>query len=347
MIRSLILIFVFAFVGHTISFAQQDQTKIDVITLRSGAKIKGLIIGYTPDGIKFMKEDESIIMISEYDVAKKEVEIQQKESGWDKVIEKLKLEELNGKDSAAYIDLVHLANGTILKGRILENRYDDYLIMEFDSGDRIRLEANEIHDISREYVEEDESNTVAKDRSYKQYKEKLKGKPKTVAKVYAFKERGPYFSTFMASISGRVDGDLKVGLGAHFTSGYQFNRWVGLGLGVGIDSYSTSVKRTVVPVFVEARGYFLKKYNSPYYSVNAGYGFALTDEDLDINEANGGYMVHPAIGYRFGATAKVNMLMDIGYKFQRAEFTREFFNGDFEVQDIRFQRFTFRLGLIF
>jgi len=99
---------------------------------------------------------------------------------------------------------------------------------------------------------------------------------------------------------------------------------------------------------MELRGYFTKRIKSPYYTVKGGYGFALKDEDDNITEAKGGYMIHPAVGIRLSADEDLNVLLDIGYKFQKATFKTEFpWGQDFFEKDITFKRLTLRLGLIF
>ena len=68
----------------------------------------------------------------------------------------------------------------------------------------------------------------------------------------------------------------------------------------------------------------------------------------DIVKAEGGFMIHPSIGTRFGASADTNVLLDFGVKIQEAHFTREFlFTGEREIKDIIYKRLTVRLGLIF
>jgi len=59
-------------------------------------------------------------------------------------------------------------------------------------------------------------------------------------------------------------------------------------------------------------------------------------------------MVHPALGWRFRASARINFTIDAGLKFQKAYIKRvTILNGDLEIGDILYQRFTLRLGLVF
>ena len=149
-------------------------------------------------------------------------------------------------------------------------------------------------------------------------------------------------------ILGGDNSSSKVGLGVSNVTRYQLNRWIGAGVGVGYDNFSFENSETISPVFMEMRGYFTQRIKSPYYAVKAGYGFALKDEDDNITEARGGYMIHPALGFRLTADEDLNVLLDVGYKFQHATFHRESpWGPDFWEKEITFRRLTVRLGLMF
>ena len=120
-----------------------------------------------------------------------------------------------------------------------------------------------------------------------------------------------------------------------------------MGVGVGISGLSLQAGENFVPVFGEIRGYLTKKRVAPYYVLGAGYGFALKNENQSIVKGEGGLLIQPTFGIRIGASSKANILIDAGYKFQKAVFTREFFNGDQEIKEISYRRFTFRFGFIF
>ena len=205
----------------------------------------------------------------------------------------------------------------------------------------LEFKESEIDRVVQKAVETDISEEVDEQGAAK--------KPeKIILKRYKFREKGYYNATYFSSSSGWNQDELQIGLGAHNVTGYQFNRMFGLGFGFGIDAYSFDEGEVLYPVFVEVRGYLKEKWHTPYYSLNVGYGFAILDEESENAEATGGIMIHPAIGFRFGANKDTNVLMDIGYKFQRAEFTRDLrFSGDRELREILFKRMTFRLGLLF
>jgi len=171
-------------------------------------------------------------------------------------------------------------------------------------------------------------------------------------KPYAFRERGLYSITYAGTINGiGHSGEMQLGLSLQQVAGFQLNRMLGAGVGVGLENFSVGDANgpLILPVYAEARGYFLKKNKTPYYALNVGYGFAFKDEDQRIIQAKGGLLIHPAIGFRLGASNSSNFLFDLGYKFQWATLTRNFsqWTPDIQVQELLFKRFSVRLGLIF
>ena len=117
-------------------------------------------------------------------------------------------------------------------------------------------------------------------------------------------------------------------------------------MGVGLDNYARRGE-TIYPVFLDVRGYLpiFKKENAYYYAVNIGYGFAFPRENISINDAEGGVLVHGAVGYRTTTQEGVDINIDIGAKFQEASFSRDLFNGDVEIRDLVFQRLAIRVGI--
>lgn len=244
-------------------------------------------------------------------------------------------------------DVIYLKNGSVFKGKILEYEKGAVLLLELENGSVIEFEDDEIDRVVQEAIDLDKGKGEEKeeDKEPVRYRKVILKKKE---KVYRFRETGIYNATFFSSSNGSHNGELQVGLGVHNVIGYQLNRLFGLGIGVGLDSYSFQDGETLYPIFIEARGYLRKKWHSPYYSMNLGYGFAIADESENVIEAEGGLMVHPCFGMRFGANKDANVMIDVGYKFQYANITRVMpFNGDLEERDLLFKRLTIRLGLLF
>ena len=155
--------------------------------------------------------------------------------------------------------------------------------------------------------------------------EEVKAQKVKAEKVYSFKERGVYNATYFNLSFGKTNyqyGSNKPHLGVAIENitGFQFNRLLGAGLGIGFDNYyATGNDANVLSLFSEVRGYLSRQNTSPYYSFSSGVGFPMvnTKDNLNLTGHRGGLMVHPAIGLRFGASSHINFFADIGAKYQR------------------------------
>lgn len=239
-------------------------------------------------------------------------------------------------DSIPVVDIVHLKDGSVLRGEILAYQQGESL--------RLKIKAGEL------VIKEEDIDKIIQEPTNPLFSLSLTKQKKK--KVYAFKEKGFYSATVFALLpAGGEEGNSEVGLSLQASFGYQFNRMFGLGIGASIDGYANAGGGdTFLPVFLEARGYLRKKIRTPYWVVAAGYGFPLRTNEFnqDVRRFEGGYMLHPAIGYRLGADKAVNVTFDIGYKFQKALTEKEFFfSGDIFTRDVLYQRLSLRMSVIF
>ncbi len=233
------------------------------------------------------------------------------------------------------LDYLYLEDGSLLKGKVIEYNRGEKIIFEMSNGEQVEFLDEQISKV----VQGVTGPVIERDKS---------GEVKRSPKPYEFEERGWYNVTYFTSYGGKTSEEVFIGIGLLNVTGYQFKRMFGVGLGTGIDIYSLEGGETIYPLFAEARGYFLKKNVSPYYAVSAGYGFAFKDKNQELAKARGGFLFHPCIGLRLGGVQSTNMVVDFGYKFQKAYFERRFVsNGDIEERDILYKRFTIRFGLIF
>lgn len=255
--------------------------------------------------------------------------------GWSETSRVKFYEELISLDSVATIDEVYLKDGSKLRGKIQEYHRGSYLMFKMASG-VIRINEEDIERI----IQEPKESLIA-----------LMVKREKPPKVYAFREQGFYSSVVFALLPGGGDYNSELGLSLQTSFGYQLNRQFGLGLGLSLDGYANvESDDTFVPLFAEARGYLWKKKNTPYWTVAAGYGFPLRTEaaNQEIRRFEGGYMFHPAIGYRLGADKTINLTVDLGYKFQKAITEREFFfSGEIITRDVLYRRLSLRMSVIF
>ena len=166
--------------------------------------------------------------------------------------------------------------------------------------------------------------------------------------LYTFDEQGIYYSLKTQFITGN-DGNRARhinGLGFSAVVGHRFHRLLGIGIGVGYDKFVWDTGENLMPLFVEYTGYLSPSNSSLFLNVQAGYSMVIKDEDFQIIEAQGGTMLYPAIGLRFGK-GPTKMTLDAGYKFQKARFKfRDAWSTDTHDQRLTYKRLTLRFGIL-
>lgn len=241
------------------------------------------------------------------------------------------LQAQNEDQGVRYVDVVYTVNGSVFRGKILEYAKGDSLRMEILGGLKITMEEAEISKIVQERVDVSENQ-----------------KKTFVQRPYNFREKGIYNATHLAFMGGKAawNGKFTPAISIQNVTGFQFNRFIGAGIGFGYDVYDISNGFSVLPVFAEARGYLNQRNISPYYSLSVGYGFAVSNGDNLIRPEKGGVMIHPALGFRFGANKDLNFLADIGFIYQKATYYQ---NWEWEQDyfSMAFKRWSFRIGMLF
>lgn len=228
-------------------------------------------------------------------------------------------------DAQYYEEVVYLKNGSVIRGDVLEQN-EESIKIEINGGTILVYKMSEIE-------------RIVKEEKILQFA----GAPKN----YIIKNTGFYHSVTFGLLPGTGEfGNFAFGGSLHYVFGFQYKPILGAGVGIGADSYIYNEIRTLIPVYLEARGYFIKKPFSPYYSVQAGYGFALVNEIWNMTSAKGGVMIHPRIGFRFPSRSNASFTTEIGYLYQKAEFTFDDWQGRYE-EKIDFKRISFRLGVLF
>jgi hypothetical protein len=215
-----------------------------------------------------------------------------------------------------------------LEGKLLEISPGEFVKIQTDNGHIIQVSD---HKIKRYYYPNGQFNV-----------EKELG-----MRNYHFREKGLYLYSSMGLIMNTVSSDQggRVGWQLSGSAGYQVNRLLGLGFGVGVDFYRTGASEMIFPVFAEVRGYFVSQTSTPYYVLRSGYGIAFANDDVGINEAKGGLMLNPAVGWRLAGGSGLKMCIDIGVQFQHAEF--DYSRGsETSLTDIWYKRLNMRVGFL-
>ena len=222
--------------------------------------------------------------------------------------------------------VIHLENGSRINGDVVEWKPNEFITIETAWNDEITFPWTMVKKVVQTSAQ------------------------KNAIQPYNFKETGLYISPAAALITGNGGNRAKGRNGISFSvsAGHRFNKYLSVGGGIGWDQFIWNSGEELIPLFAEITGYTTERNSSFRYSLQAGYSLALKDEDYLISNAKGGWMLYPAVGIRFGSNPNTKYFFDVGYKFQRAEFSYDdpWDFGRRSDQRILYKRLTIRFGLL-
>jgi hypothetical protein len=224
------------------------------------------------------------------------------------------------------VDIIWLKDGSKLKGTILQWDLERGMEFKLITGATIYINKADIDRVIQEEPAETRNERV---RYFNE------------PKPYSFREEGWYHNS-----SGFFNISINGGAGIHHVMGWRFNRMFGIGLGTGIETHDFNWVRNIIPIYAEARGFFLPKKITPYYALKLGYGIALNDRANGTVNARGGIHFSPELGVRFGG-GDVSYYLGLEYKLQNASFTNEWWGGGASTDRVSYRRIEMRTGLLF
>jgi len=175
-----------------------------------------------------------------------------------------------------YQDVVYLKNGTVIRGIIIEQIPFESIKIETKGGSVFVYTLDEIEKITKEPKFEQESRVSTPSIGLKK------------------------------GYRGIVEFGVEYYYGARLSiiNGYQFNPYVSLGLGTGLNwCYPENL---YIPVFADLRVNFLNKRVSPYTSLDVGYSFALGEEASS-------FFILPIGGVRFKVNERSSINIGSGF----------------------------------
>jgi hypothetical protein len=226
---------------------------------------------------------------------------------------------------------IYLIDGSVLKATVLE-RTTEFTRVQIINGDVLLLNNSLITNID--------------DKVVISFNAPASTGTSALPHRSALKESGWYNIVSMGLLLGR-DAQLQDGLIAsfsalHYVAGYQFNQYIGAGIGAGVDLYEPAF----FPLYVDLRGNLNIRNKTFFYSLQSGY--SLSEDDIakktDAAEYEGGLMIYPAVGIRFPTRGKTDILVELGYRNQWAKMT---FPWNEDVDKIQYRRYVVRLGFGF
>jgi hypothetical protein len=159
----------------------------------------------------------------------------------------------------------------------------------------------------------------------------------TFAQDYSVKRgyKGVFEGGYTTIVSGFNSGKIELST----SHGYQFNPYLFVGAGFGVECYTQSLY-FVMPVFANVKVTPLKGNITPFVDLKGGYSIIGYFEGLYLS---------PTIGCRFGLTRRVGLNVGIGYTLQQTN--TKYYEWDpldkLENKTINFHGLSFKFGFDF
>ena len=179
-------------------------------------------------------------------------------------------------------DVVYLKNGSIIRGTIIEQVPNESLKIKTADGSVFVYEISQVDKYAKE-------EPVLKSKGLNPRVKGYRGWVETGGAV-GLGTFGDGVFTFSTS------------------HGYQFSPYFFLGAGIGVD-YHFGWETVFMPIFANARAYFIDGKISPFLDAKIGYS------PLDGT----GFYFSPSVGVSFGTSRKCAVNLSIGYNLQRTE----------------------------
>ena len=227
---------------------------------------------------------------------------------------------------AQTLDVLKLKNGSIIKGKIINQKFDNQplekiqpdLVIETYDGSSWVFKADEVAERSVEPFKDPAIRH--KNQGFEHYT-----------------ELGPLAMSNRAS-----NGVTTSAFSFQTTNGYRFNQWLFAGLGVGADLYAI---QTFVPIVLSIRGDFTNRGTKiPFYFVEGGYSINATSNDVINLNYRGGQTYAAGLGLKLLFHQTTAFVVSIGYRFQRSTVQRE---APLPIATEDFNRLTLRVGFSF
>lgn len=224
-----------------------------------------------------------------------------------------------------YRDCVHLKNGSIIKGVIVEQVLGKTLTVETADGSQFVYDFCDIVKITKEKIEPSEQNRHRRADSPRQEppqrrdcRERYGVADDKDAEVTYAEPMEPLKKKRQSNLTAGYHGFFELNGGYDFVEeanlvtgvmtshGYQFSPNLYLGVGAGLDLYDFSCVN--IPVFAHLRTTFINSRVTPYIDLRGGYSFGYFN----------GLYVDPSVGLRFGfGKHRAGFNIGIGYTIQK------------------------------
>lgn len=211
-------------------------------------------------------------------------------------------------------DVIYFKNGAILRGEIIEINENISLKIETAGRNVMVVMMDEVLEIKRERIPEQRN----------------------------FRESGYMNLTGIDVLYGRQEISLRF----HMVNGYQFTTRLSAGIGFGFIPYNDPLN--LMPLYLDTKFKLIEANTTPFVFFKGGYSFSvLPDDDISIEEHNGGLMINPGIGIQFDNNSGYGWYFQAGYNLDRSNFDQRRWDNNLVENSIEYRRFLFGFGLTF
>lgn len=225
-----------------------------------------------------------------------------------------------------------LKNGVKIKGALVESFDEDKLKVSIDSSSNLLvIPFDRINNISFKGY----------GRINDKFKKRLENPPSLKVNSFYNEIRG-----------GLMFGEDALNVALHSINGYQFSKYLGTAVGIGVNKYGNYV---TMPLYAQIKGYLSEKKVSPFYFGDIGYGFAWktskNEDQFELDNLKGGLYWQLGLGYQINFYNS-SMTFSLGYVSQdsKAEYVyyRPWDIDDVEISERRLlRRVVFSVGFLF
>ncbi len=129
-------------------------------------------------------------------------------------------------------------------------------------------------------------------------------------------------------------------------NGYQFNRKVSAGLGVGFAYYNDPL--SLLPLFIDFKYQFPGDNLHPFLFLKSGYNISLlTDRDATVNSHSGGFLLNPGLGLQFETSEELAWYVTAGFNLDKATYFVPSGNFNSIENELSYERLLLGVGLTF
>lgn len=213
-------------------------------------------------------------------------------------------------------DAVYLNNGSILRGRVIENVAGDHVKIEMVGSNLLVIPEKEINRV------------VFGEKAPVMKKEAKSGVE--VFPAISFYGGSDFNSGFTVTTSCRFPGRLSAGAG------------------IGVEWFNTAS----LPVFAEGKYYFLNGTLSPFLYAQGGYALALAKNQGDqYTGYHGGPLFGAGVGLRKDFTVHNAFIFSLGYRYQQTRTVYDqyyWYSSEYQTERIdKYNRLAFTVGFLF